>query len=118
MGKIMLEGMVFYAYHGCFDEEQIIGNHFLVDLSFEYNTDHAEHTDKLSGTVDYQEIYKVIAGEMHIKSKLLEHLGRRIVDAVKFKFAGVKKIRLKISKCHPPIGGKMDKVSFIIEEKA
>ena len=32
MGKIILEQMEFYAYHGCFQEEQIIGNRFVVQL--------------------------------------------------------------------------------------
>jgi len=27
--------MQFYAYHGCFKEEQVIGTHFAVDLSVE-----------------------------------------------------------------------------------
>ena len=32
MSQISIEGMEFFAYHGCFAEEQIIGTKFLVDL--------------------------------------------------------------------------------------
>ncbi len=32
MAQIALENMEFYAYHGCFSEEQIIGTHFIIDL--------------------------------------------------------------------------------------
>jgi dihydroneopterin aldolase len=32
MGKIQIEDMEFYAYHGCYQEEAIVGNQFLVNL--------------------------------------------------------------------------------------
>ena len=37
MGKIIIEEMEFYAFHGHYQEEQIVGNRFLVDLEFETN---------------------------------------------------------------------------------
>ncbi len=117
MAQILLEHMHFFAYHGCFEEEQKIGNRFVVDLSFHYNTKNAEKTDWLKETIDYQEVYKVVSDEMAKPSKLLEHVGRRIVDALKIKFKGIKYINLKISKCNPPIGGELDKVSVVLEEK-
>ena len=30
---IELEEMVFYAYHGCFKEEKLVGNRFIVNIS-------------------------------------------------------------------------------------
>ncbi len=35
MGKIIIEDMEFYAFHGHYKEEQIVGNRFLVDLEIE-----------------------------------------------------------------------------------
>ena len=35
MGTILLEGMEFFAFHGCFKEEQIIGTKFIVDIQIE-----------------------------------------------------------------------------------
>ena len=35
MSVIQIEKMEFYAYHGHFREEQIVGNRFLVDLWIE-----------------------------------------------------------------------------------
>ena len=111
MANILLENMEFYAYHGCFSEEQIIGNHFLMDVSFEYNTSKAEESDFLEDTIDYQAIYEIIKKEMAIPSKLLEHVGRRIITAIEKQFPDVSQIHLKITKCNPPIGGKMSGVS-------
>jgi dihydroneopterin aldolase len=33
MATIRIEGMDFFAYHGCFTEESIIGTRFEVDLT-------------------------------------------------------------------------------------
>ena len=114
MAIIQLEGMEFYAYHGCFAEEQIIGNKFIIDVSFECDAQEAENSDNLSNTIDYQDVYNSIRAVMQIKSKLLEHVGRRIINAMKERFPVIKNISVKVSKCNPPIGGKVEKVSVVI----
>lgn len=106
--------MEFFAYHGCFSEEQIIGSRFIVDVSFECDVKEAAKSDNLSKTIDYQEVYNTINEVMQIKSKLLEHVGQRIIDAVKERFPIIKEIKVKVSKCNPPIGGKVEKVSVLI----
>ena len=116
MGKILLEGMEFFAYHGCFEEERIIGNRFLVDLSMEVNTEEAEQTDDLRKTVNYQKVYEAIQNEMEIKSKLLEHLACRIADAIHAGFPSVSGLTVKVSKLNPPVGGKVENVSVIIKK--
>ena len=112
MGKINLEGMEFFAFHGCFREEQIIGSKFIVDLSVETDTEIPEHSDNLHDTVDYVGLYRCVRREMEQKSHLLEHVSRRILDAVRADFPVVKAIDLRVSKINPPMGGKMDRVSF------
>ena len=112
MSTISIEKMEFYAYHGCFQEEQIIGTRFLVDLYLETDTKKAEKTDELTDTVNYQEVYLLVKTEMEIKSKLLEHVGRRILDAIIKTFPEVNFAKLKISKMNPPLGGKMQNVSL------
>ena len=115
MGKIFLENMEFYAYHGCFAEEQIIGNRFLVDVVADADTSEAEATDVLSTTVNYQEIYTIVKNEMAITSKLMEHIASRIGIAVKKRFPEITHLSVKVSKMNPPLGGKLDKVSVQIE---
>jgi dihydroneopterin aldolase len=115
MSIISIEKMEFYAYHGCFKEEQIIGTRFLVDLFMETDTTEAERSDELKDTVNYQEVYLLVKKEMEIKSKLLEHVGRRILDAMKEKFPEIKEAKVKISKMNPPLGGKMQNVSLTLK---
>ena len=53
---------------------------------------------------------------MKIPSKLIEHVGQRIVDALYENFSSIQFIRLKISKLNPPIKATIEKVSIVIEE--
>lgn len=114
MSLISLEGMEFYAYHGCFKEEQIIGTKFIIDLQISLDTTHPEKTDNLSDSLNYQNIYLLIKKEMQIKSNLLEHIGRRILNSLKKEFPNIENAILKISKLNPPLGGKIKNVSLTI----
>jgi dihydroneopterin aldolase len=112
MGQIILEGMEFFAFHGCFREEQIIGSKFRVDLRISTDTDKAELSDHLRDTVDYVALYQAVKVEMEQKSHLLEHVGRRIIDRIRSQFPAITSIHLKIAKNNPPMGGKMHQVCF------
>ncbi len=106
--------MEFFAYHGCFKEEQMIGTKFIVDLYLTVDTSKAEKTDNLVDTVNYQQVFRLVKKEMEITSKLLEHVGRRILDNVKSTFPQAEKATLKIRKMNPPLGGKMNFVSLTL----
>ncbi len=115
MSTISIEGMEFYAYHGHFAEEQLIGTWFVVDLFLTTDTSKAEISDSLNDTVNYLEVYQVVKKEMEVNSKLLEHVGKRILTAVKHHFPAVEKAHIKVRKMNPPLGGKMDFVSLSLE---
>ncbi|PLW93672.1 MAG: dihydroneopterin aldolase [Marinilabiliales bacterium] len=115
MSVISIEGMEFFAYHGCFKEEQVIGTKFRIDLFLEVDTSTAEKSDHLKDTVNYQSVFQLVKKEMETPSKLLEHVGRRILDRIKQEFNTVEHARIKIRKLNPPLGGKMDFVSLEIE---
>ncbi|PKP53938.1 MAG: dihydroneopterin aldolase [Bacteroidetes bacterium HGW-Bacteroidetes-1] len=115
MSVISIEGMEFYAYHGCFAEEQLIGTWFVVDLFVTTDTIKAEQNDNLFETINYLEVYQIVKKEMEINSKLLEHVGRRIINAVLKKYPVISHVKVKVRKMNPPLGGKMDFVSLTIE---
>ncbi|WP_298062632.1 dihydroneopterin aldolase [uncultured Rikenella sp.] len=113
---IELENMEFYAFHGHYEEEQRVGNRFRVDLSFEVDGAEAAQTDELGDTVSYLDVYECVREQMEVKSHLLEHVARRIVDALHERFPAISALRLKVSKMAPPLGGQVEKVSVIISE--
>jgi dihydroneopterin aldolase len=71
MGQISIENMEFYAFHGHYHEEQIVGSKFLVNLTIETDLDKASVSDALKDTINYQAVYRVVKDEMEKKSKLL-----------------------------------------------
>ena len=118
MGQIIVEGMEFYAYHGHFIEEQIVGNKFIIDLIIDTDTSKAEKSDNLNDALDYVAVYNDIKEEMQIKSFLLENIASRILNRLYEKYSAIIKIDLKVSKLNPPLGGKTEKVSLrLVKER-
>jgi dihydroneopterin aldolase len=111
MSKIKIEGMQFYAYHGCFQEETMTGTYFNVDCSLELDIQLAAQTDNLEKTINYQEVYLLIAKEMKQSSALLENVAYRILKSLQEHFPLLKKGWISVQKMNPPLGGKIEKVS-------
>ncbi len=111
MGLIEIEGMEFYAYHGHFKEEQVVGNKFLLNVSIETDCIKPGETDRLHDALDYQKVYDLIKAEMEQKSFLLENICSRILDRLYLEFDSISKVTIKVSKINPPMGGQIKKVS-------
>ena len=114
MATISITGMEFHAFHGCFKEEQIIGNTFIVDVYIDTITEEAEITDDLQKTVNYATIFSLVKREMEITSKLIEHVARRSLDSIIGCFPQINSAMIRVSKLNPPIGGKVDRVSITL----
>ena len=115
MAKVSINNMRFYAHHGCFEQERQIGTHFSVDLSFEADTSKAEVSDSIEDTVNYLSVYQTVKAQMEQPSHLLEHVARRIGEAVLRQYPPVSYVNVKVSKLNPPLGGQMDSVSVSLE---
>lgn len=113
-GIIEIENMEFYAYHGCFEEEAIVGNKFLVNLTMEMDPTVPALTDNINDAVNYALAYSIVKREVAIRSHLLEHVGARIIDSIYKELPGVLKVRVKVSKMNPPMGGDIEKVSVTL----
>ncbi len=114
MGIIEIEGMKFYAFHGHFESEQVVGNEFTVNLKIETNCEKAAVSDNLNYALNYQVAYEIIKKEMAIPSHLLENVAKRILDSLYLHFTSIKKAEVKISKMNPPMGGEIEKVSVTL----
>ena len=116
MGKLFVQGMKFHAFHGCNPEEAQIGGSYLVDVTVETDFSKPAFSDKIADAVDYVAIYDITKKEMFVRSNLIEQVAQRIYDSVKKKFPEVKKIKVKVEKLNPPIGGEAKSVNAIISK--
>lgn len=105
-----------YAHHGCLDEEGIIGGHYTVDVVMKTDFSKAAQSDDLSQTIDYVLVNKIVVEEMAIRSKLIEHVGQRIVERLQREVQQLLALRVKVTKICPPINGDVRDVAIIIEE--
>jgi dihydroneopterin aldolase len=113
---IEVNGIQIYTNHGCMEEESIIGGQYIVDVAVTTDFSTSFRTDRIEDTVDYVAIRKIVTDEMAVRSKLIEHVGHRILDRMKKELAGLLSVRLKVTKLNPPIDGEVNNVAIIIEE--
>ncbi len=101
---ICLHEVKFYAHHGVSEQEQLVGNHFKINLELTIDISAALDSDNVSDTVSYADVYEVLKEQMSIPSKLLEHVSGRIQKALYTAFPKVQGIMLELIKCTPPMG--------------
>jgi dihydroneopterin aldolase len=117
MGKIQVNNIKIYAYHGCLEEESVIGSWYKIDLEVEADLTTSSMTDNLSDTVDYVHLNQIVNKEMMIRSKLLEEVAKRILDRIFLELEMVQKAHVSVAKLNPPIGGNVEEVVVILSKK-
>ena len=96
-------------------EETVIGSEYRVDLWVDADLTVASSSDDLKDTPDYVVLNQIVVEEMKVPSRLLEHVAQRIIDRIKLSFAGLERIRVRVSKINPPVGGVVQSVSVLLE---
>jgi dihydroneopterin aldolase len=114
LGKVRLENIRLYAFHGCLKEEAIIGSDYRVDLEVQADLEEAARTDQLSDTVDYVHLHRIVREEMESRSHLLESVADRILNRIFKDHPSVQEAEVAISKVNPPLGGDVQQVTVIL----
>lgn len=108
MITIALRGAEFFAHHGFYPEEQVLGNKFTVDIEVSFKPWSNFKDDKISNTIDYEKLYKIAAVKMKKTSKLIETVAQSMADEIKEKYPFVKAVKVTIKKMNPPLKGKVE----------
>ncbi|MEO4007246.1 dihydroneopterin aldolase [Flavobacterium supellecticarium] len=116
MGIIKLKNIRTFSFHGCLEEESKIGSDYSVDLEVKTDLRKPSETDELVDTVDYVHLNRIVREEMAIRSKLLEHVAKRILVRIFKEIPSVSRITVAVSKLNPPIGGDVEAVTVQMEE--
>lgn len=113
---IEVNGIKVHAYHGCMEEEARIGGEYVVDVSLHTNFRKAAETDALDKTLDYVKVNDIVVKEMKVRSKLIEHVGDRILQQLKKEFAPLDRVQVQVTKVNPPINGSVDNVRVVLSD--
>jgi len=93
----------------------VIGTNFSVNVEVEADLSVSAKTDDLSETIDYVTVSKIVQDEMALRSKLIEHVGQRILDRLMREFPSVQRSKVLVVKHNAPIQGDVKRVSVELE---
>ncbi|CAH0149310.1 Bifunctional folate synthesis protein [Pedobacter sp. Bi27] len=112
---VALKDVKCFALHGYYPEEQLIGNHFVVDLVTEFTPQGFD--DELAQTVNYEDLNHIIMEEMKHTQKLLETVLKNIISKVIELYPFVEMVNVSMKKLNPPMPGQIGhsfvKLSYI-----
>ncbi len=102
---VALKDVKFYAYHGFYPEEQLTGNHFLVDVEVTFVP--TGDTENLQHTVNYEMINMIITKAMQQTQKLLETVVKNILNELISTYSFLSTAVVGIKKIHPMMPGEI-----------
>ena len=102
---VALKDVKCFALHGYYPEEQLTGNHFIIDLTTEFTP--LGFDDELTQTVNYEDLNSIIRTEMKNTQKLLETVLNNIISKVIEIYPFVEKIDVSMKKLNPPMPGQI-----------
>ncbi|WP_162246270.1 dihydroneopterin aldolase [Bosea sp. Leaf344] len=115
-GSILIEKLDIYAYHGCFAEEERLGQRFLLDIVLATDIRASALSDALADTVDYG-LAVAVATEAFTSRRynLLEAAARGVARALLDNFASVTRVEVTLRKPAPPIHANLASVGIRLD---
>lgn len=115
MDRIYLNQMSFYGYHGVFEEENKLGQRFIVDVNLGLDLAKAGLTDQLDETINYGDVYSIIKQIVEGKPyKLVEAVAEKSASELLRSFDNLTECTIKVIKPDPPIPGHYQSVAVEI----
>jgi dihydroneopterin aldolase len=102
MFSIHLHQLQVHAYHGLYEEERVLGNDFIVDLTVEYQPARLP-VQELGQTINYVSLYELVQQHMRVATPLLETVVSNIAMDILAQFSLSEQVNISIRKLHPPI---------------
>ena len=91
------------------------------DCGGEWKINEAEDLDRLScphcgknDTIDYVTVYRLVKEQMSIRSKLIEHVAGRILEALLREYQLASKVTVELTKLNPPVNGTLGSATVVV----
>ena len=114
---VKVENLKIYAFHGCMDEEKVIGSDYVINMRALCFVGEKVFNDDITQTVDYVDLARIAKREMAVRSKLLEAVIKRIIDASFKEIDSLEELYVSVSKINPPINADVKSVSVTMSKK-
>ena len=117
MYKIYVENIRCYSYHGCLEEETVIGGNYVVDVVVDLENPKLSGSDDLNETIDYCDVTDIVKDVMKTPKKLIETVCETICDKILALSKNIQKAEVSLTKIKPPIDGDVEKVKVVITKE-
>lgn len=116
LDKIIIADLECFGYHGVLEEEQVLGQKFLVSLVLYTNTKDAGKKDCLDKTINYAEVCKKVQTFMkEEKFLLIEAAAEHLAQMLLLTYSLLKEVKITIKKPWAPIHISMKTVAVEIK---
>lgn len=101
---ILLRSLRFHAFHGVEAQERLVGNDYEVSLRLKADVSRAVESDQVADTINYAEVYQLVAKTMSEPVDLVEHLAGVIGERLFQRWPQIEAIDVTVIKLDPPMG--------------
>ena len=102
--RVSLKDVRFYSPIGYYEEEQIIGTEFFINVDVYFPFENSD-SENLNNTINYEGLYQILVEVMRPKRKLIESAVEDILHLIQQKYMFVDEIYICIRKINPAFGG-------------
>ena len=118
MDQIYIENLELFGYHGVLEQEQELGQKFVVSATLFLDTRKAGKTDSLKESLDYSEVCQKIKEIVERQRFLLiERVAEIIAEKLLLTFDLLKEVEITVKKPWAPVMVHLDTVSVTIRRK-
>ncbi len=117
MGIVEVSGIRVRAFHGCIEEEALVGGDFSINVKVHAPFAKAAETDDLMEAIDYVVVTEIVKTQMAIRAKLIEVVAMKIIKAIQNRYSHASEVEVKLIKHRAPIQSDVNHVSVYLSSK-
>lgn len=118
MDQIQIKRLEVFANHGVLEEENKLGQKFLVSVTMDVDARIPGQSDELSDSVDYAKVSELICKEaQHHTFRLIERLAEHLAEQILLQFPLVQSVDLEIEKPWAPVRLPLETVAVTVHRK-
>lgn len=101
---ILLRSLRFHAFHGVEAQERLVGNDYEISLRLKADVSRAVESDKVTDTINYAEVYQLVAKTMSEPVDLVEHLAGVVGERLFQRWPQIEAIDIQVVKAQSSHG--------------
>lgn len=103
MARLSINGLEFFAFHGCHELERKTGGQFKVDVLVDGDFSAAESSDNVEHAIDYVAIMDLVESQMAVRCNLIETVAKNIAVSISGYYPQATRVEAIVYKMKVPL---------------